>query len=290
MSPMKRNCLLAVVAWVVLLGVYGYLVRDIAEDGKYIGVFVMATVVWIGLIKIQGVRFTVRDWRAKRRMARGERPRDGELAAATGPVHPTLDVLRAPFSGSECVLYSYEIGLPGTGGEGRPPRDYLGFGMTRCSVRTPYGEVALGSFPVMEHFFETDVDREAAAQYVAETSFDQQEGFTGLIKAMFSVHTASPPLKIDWKLGDSEADVRHAMITEKIIAPGETITAIGRYVGATNAIVSDTQEKGFLRVTRGGDGLRVGGFPWSAVWASLGGILIIAAAHAMFFFLLQQSR
>lgn len=69
-----------------------------------------------------------------------------------------------------------------------------GYGMTRCSVRAPYGEVMLGSFPVLEHVFQTEVDRDAAAEYIATTSFEQQDGVAGLLKAMLSVHGASPPL------------------------------------------------------------------------------------------------
>jgi hypothetical protein len=281
---MLRNCVVAVVIWIALAVGYEYLLRDIPGAGKYFGALAMATVVGIGLAIVTGVRFTLRDWSARRRMARGERPRDGDLAAATGPVHPAFESLRAPFSGRECVLYSYEIGLPHSG-EGRPARDYVGFGMTRCAVRTPYGEFALGSFPVLEHFFETEVDRALADEYLATTAFEQPEGVAGIVKAMFGVHTTAPPLRKDWKIGETAAALDDAEVVEKILAPGDTITAIGRYVAASNAIMSDTKEKGFLRVRRGGDALHVPSVPWNAIGAFIGGTALIAIANAVFLYL-----
>src|SRR5215212_523316 len=137
---MLRNCTAAVVVWIALAIGYFTTLRTLPGAGKYFAALAMATVVAMGLALIHGVRYSISDWRARRRLARGERPRDGDLAAATGPVHPTLDALQAPFSGRPCVLYSYEIGLPHSG-EGRPARDYVGFGMTRCAVRTPYREI-----------------------------------------------------------------------------------------------------------------------------------------------------
>ena len=284
---MVRNCSIAIVLWVALAITYGYLLRGFAGSGKYIAALAMATVVWIGAALVHGVRYSLRDWNAKRRLARGEHPHDGDLTAATGPVHPSFEPLHAPFSGRPCVLYSYEIGLP-PAGEGRPARDYVGFGMTRCTVRTPYGEFALGSFPVLEQFFETEVDRSTAADYVANTHFEEPGGVTGVVKAMFGVHTTAPPLQQDWKIGKSLADIHQAEVTEKILEPGETITAIGRYVAASNAIVSDTKEKGFLRVRRGGDALRVPTVPWNAIGGFFGGLAIIAVANAVFFFLMKH--
>jgi hypothetical protein len=243
----------------------------------------------MGLAMVHGVRYSVRDWNAKKRLARGERPRDGDLAAATGPVQPLFEPLQAPFSGRPCVLYSYDIG-PSGGSQGRPARDYAGFGMTRCAVRTPYGEIALGSFPVLEHFFETEVDRSAAAAYVENTKFEAPSGVTGMVKSMLAVHTTAPPLKRDWQIGKPSVDVRHAEVVEKIIAPGDTITAIGRYVAASNAIVSDTKEKGFLRVRRGGDALHVPAVPWNAIGGFFGGLALVAAANAVFYLVRLQYR
>ena len=285
---MTRNCSIAIVLWFVLAGAYFYVLRNNPGGDKYWAAVVMATVVWVGVVMIQGVRFSLRDWNARKRMARGERPRDGDLAAAIGPVSAGFDTLRAPFSGRECVLYSYDIG-PRASGDGRPARDYTGFGMARCSVRTPYGEIALGAFPVLEHVFETEVDRSAAAAYVESTNFEELGGVIGAVRKMMSVHTTAPPIRKDWKIGKPSVDVRHAEVIEKIIAPGETITAFGRYVAASNSIVSDTKEKGFLRLRRGGDALHPPTVPWNAIGSLLGGLALIAAANLVFVYLLHHT-
>ena len=280
------NCSVALALWVALAGGYFYVLRDIPGSGKYFAALAMATVVWMGVAMIHGVRYQLRDWRARKRMARGERPLDGDLAAAIGTVHTTFETLQAPFSGRECVLYSYEIGPPG-GGEGKPARDYVGYGMTRCAVRTPYGEFALGSFPVLEHVFETEADRVAAEHYVATTQFENLGGVVAALRSMMGVHTTAPPLKKDWQIG-SAGNIHRAEVLEKIIAPGETITAFGRYVAASNSIISDTKQKGFLRVRRGGDALHAPSIPWNAIGSFFGGIALIAIANVVFVYLMHH--
>lgn len=284
---MVRNCSIAIILWIGLAIGYGYVLRGQEGSGRYIGAAAMATVVWIGLALVHGVRYSIADWNAKKRLARGERPRDGELAAAVGPVHPAMEALQAPFSGQDCVLYSYDIGPYGSG-EGKPARDYAGFGMTRCAVRTKYGEVNLGSFPVLEQIFETEGDKEAAAKYVANTTFEELNG-PALVKAMFSVHSTAPPLKKDWQLGTPSADIEDSQIVEQLIAPGDTVTVFGRYDAASNSIVSDTKAKGYLRLRRGGDGLRVPAVPWNAIGGFFGGIAIVAAANFAFWLILQNA-
>ncbi|HJQ38781.1 MAG TPA: hypothetical protein VKB93_16720 [Thermoanaerobaculia bacterium] len=285
---MKRNCTAFIVLWLALMGAYLYSLRAIPGTGKYFGAFGTGTAVVIGLMMVHGVRYSIPDWRARRRLARGERPRDGDLCAAIGPVRASFEYLAAPFSGRPCVLYEYTIG-PRSTGEGRTARDYAGYGMTRCAVRTPYGEVALGSFPVLEHVFETNADRNAAVEYVAKTNFEEV-GAIAMIKSMLAAHSAAPPMKRDWKIGESSVPVERAEVVEKIIAPGDTITAMGRYVAASNAIVSDTEEKGYLRVRRGGDPLRVPAVPWNAIGGFFGGLTIVVVANLVFYLLFTSSH
>lgn len=281
---MVVNCSIAIAVWIALAGGYFYVLRAVPGNDKFFGAFGMAAVTWIGLALIHGVRYSIADWRAKKRLARGERPRDGELAAAIGPVSAGFETLKAPFTGRDCVLYEYDIGPPNTGGQGRPARDYVGFGMTRCSVRTPYGDISLGSFPVLEQVFETEGDRAAAEEWVANTKFDESDGITGAVKAIFGVHKTAPPLKMDWMLG-KPSNIHSSIASEKIIVPGEIVTAFGRYVAASNSIVSDTKQKGFLRLRRGGDAIHVAAVPWNAIGGFFGGIAIVAIANLVFWYL-----
>jgi hypothetical protein len=77
-------------------------------------------------------------------------------------------------------------------------------------------------------------------------------------------------------------------VIEKIIAPGEVVTAFGRWVAGSGAIVSDTKEKGFLRLQRGGDAQHVPAVPWSAIASFIGGAVVIAVAHAVFFSVINR--
>ena len=274
--------------WLVLIGAYGYYVWDkIKPPERYIVPLVMGSVVAAGLALIHGTRFQLRDWRARKRSARGERPRDGDLVAAIGPIHPMFETLQAPFTGRDCVIYSYDFGAK-RGGESPVARDIAGYGMTRCAIRTPYGEFALGSFPTIEGFHAKPADVQAAFNYVNTLNPEPVVGAAAIVKSMVGAHTTAPPLKRDWKIGEPTANLHNAEAIETIVAPGDVVTAFGRYVAATSSIVSDVKEKGFLRLRRGGDPLHVEAVPWNAIRSFFGGVAIVAIANAVLWMLLQK--
>lgn len=285
---MRRNCLVVTTLWLVLLGGYlWYLWRIVPMPNRLWAALAVATVTWTGLVVASGARFTYRDWKARNALARGERPNDGDLVSAVGAVRSSFEVLRSPMSGTECVVYTYDIG-PAARGEGNVARDYVGFGMTRCSVQTPFGQFHLGSFPVLEHVPKRRVDERAmAVEYVANTSFEEVN-FADLARGMFAIHSQAPPLKKDLRFGEPAVDVQHADIHETLILPGDQITAIGKYVAATNSIVADTSAKGYLRVRRGGDPRRVSAVPWNAIGQLFGGLAIAAVANAAFWLILMN--
>ncbi|HUP62480.1 MAG TPA: hypothetical protein VNA69_18900 [Thermoanaerobaculia bacterium] len=283
---MLRNCSIAVVAWIALAGAYAYVLRDeLPMPTLAIASVIVGTAVWVGLVWIFGTRHQVRDWRARNRTARGERPLDGDLTAITGVIHPSFEPIKAPLSGRDCVIYNYDAGSA---------RTFVGFGMTRCAVRTPLGDYFLGSFPVLQGFAKSDVDRETAMQYLQSTRFEFAN-ILQLTKLMFKMHTEAPPLRRDWKLGEEggrpvRPDVADetSALQECIIAPGETVTAIGRYNSGISALVSDAKEKGFLRLTRGGQEIRAQAIPWAAIRSFFGGVAIVAIANAILWFVLEQ--
>ena len=284
---MFRTCIALLVLWPAISLGYFYLLRDVLPlNGRAIASAVMGGFVWFGLVTILGVRHSIRDWRARNRLARGERPRDGDVAAAVGTIHPAFEALRSPLSGKECVIYSYEVGVPRSGDS--HARDYFGSGMTRCAIRTQYGEFLLGSFPVLEGFFKNNVDSAAGAEFVSTTSFEPIEGIAGITKMALGLYTQAPPLRKDWKFGTPEADLDTAEVQELIVAPGEMVTALGRYSAGANALVADTNEKGFLRLHRGGKATKVQSVPWNAIGAFFGGLLSIGVANLVLWALLQK--
>jgi len=286
---MIRNCIAAIVLWIVLVAGYGiFLWKRSPPDAQLVLPLMMASAVWIGLVTMHGARYSYRDWSARNRLARGERPSDGDLVAAVGEIRPTFEVLRAPFSDRACVLYTYDIG-PRARGDGNAARDFVGFAMARCSVHTPYGSFQLGSFPVLDRFPKERGDGARAEAYVASTEFEEMTGVVQIAKSTFGLHTSPPPLRKDWQIGPRPETLQGAEITERIVESGTRVTAIGRYVSSQNAIVSDLQEKGYLRVWPGGDASGVSSFPTKAVMQLAAGVIIIAASNAALWWWLFRS-
>ena len=282
---MVRNCIAAIVAWIVLTAAYAAWLwkRITPQSNALIVALLMGTIVWVGLAMMHGARYTLRDWNARNRLARGERPNDGDLVAAIGEIRPVFESLRAPFSDRDCVLYAYEIG--GRPGEG--PKDYVGFAMARCAVHTPYGSFTLGTFPVVDRIPRDVGDRARAEQYIASTMFEPLENVVGVVKSTFSLFSLVPPVRKDWRIGEP-SQIGQAF--ERVIESGARVTAIGRYQSATSTIVSDTKEKGYLRLWPGGEPLRQSSFPGAAVMQVIGGAAIIVIANAVFWFVLNLKR
>lgn len=281
---MVRNCSIAIVIWILLVAGYGYwLWPQVHDEARWIVPLVMGSVVWAGLALMHGARYELRDWRARNKLARGERPQDGDLVSAIGAIKPVFEPLRAPFTGRECVLYSYQIGPPPSRGE--MAKDYAGYGMVPCEVQTQYGTFRLGNFPVLENVPKDRGDRNLGDEYVRTTTFEEMHIGT-VAKRMFAVLTQPPPLRVDWQIGQPSHH-SGAQYIEQILAPGQTVSAYGRYVSATNAIVSDTKDKGYLRVRPGGDARGVSSFPSAAVNKFFGGIAIVIAANVVMWLLLK---
>lgn len=283
MARMARSCLMATIVWIVLAAAYTILLIGQVPFPFPIAV---ATVVWIGLQLVHSSRSALRDWRARNRLARGERPLDGELVSAVGEIRPQAgEVLQAPLSGRACVLYTYDIGR--TRDTESASRDYVGFAMTRCAVHTPYGAFHLGSFPVLENVPRDSAEGEPVARYVRATTFAPFPGVTGMIKSVLSLHTQKPPLQVDWQIGTPDAFPSHG--EERVIEPGTTVTAIGRYEARSNAIVGDADEQGLLRLRPGGSARRVSPFPGDAVTKALGGLFFVIAPNVMLWWWLVVS-
>ena len=287
---MRRNCSIAFVAWIALLGAYAYVLRErLGMPELAIVSFIMGTAVWVGLVWIFGTRHHLRDWRARNRTARGERPLDGDLTAVSGVIHPSFEPIRSPLSGRDCVIYTYDAGAARRE-QGPTARVYAGFGMTRCAIRTPLGEYFLGSFPVLEGFSKESISPGTAMQLMQSAHFETAN-ILALAKQMMKLHTEAPPLRRDFKLGDAAPQLDELQSVEEcVIEPGETVTAFGRYNSGISALVSDVKEKGFLRLHRGGQTMSAQAVPWSAIGSFVGGIAIVTVANAILWLALNVVR
>ncbi|HEX2834273.1 MAG TPA: hypothetical protein VHW00_14785 [Thermoanaerobaculia bacterium] len=289
MSAMVRNCAAAIAVGVALLGGYLWFLHGRLEmPFLFIVALVMALVVWTALVVMNGGRYAWRDWRARNRMARGERPADGELVSAVGEIRAALGVLHSPLRGVPCVAYSYKIGPPAQTSDGPAP-DFAGFAMSRCTVHTPYGSFHLASFPMFEGIPEERGDPAVAAQYVASTQFERLDGFQAMVRAMFALHSTPPPFRKDWRVaGEPRIAVEEAELEERVIPAGARVTAVGRYVAASGSIVADLNDQGYLRLSLGGEPRRESRFPGNAVMKIAGGLVVIVAANALLLWVLEQ--
>lgn len=279
---MPRNCITAIVVWLALVcGYLWILFPRIGMPGILVAAPAMATIVWTGLAVMYSGRQALSDWRARNRMARGERPADGAIVAASGEIRPMFDVLHSPLRGVPCVAYSYKIGPPSQTSAGPRP-DYFGFAMTRCQVQTPYGSFHLGSFPIFEGSPDEIGDRDVATKFVAATYFEVLEDIPTMAKTMLGLHQQAPPFRKDWQLGaEPSIAIADALLEERVIGVGARVTAIGCYVAATNSIVSDADGTGLLRLTPGGEPRRESPFPTEAVTKVLGGAVTVIVANVV---------
>jgi len=281
-----RACIVAIAVWVALMASYAFVLRELLPfPGWLVAAAIAGSVVWFGLATAYGARTSWRDWSAQQRMARGERPDNGDTVCAIGPIRPLLQPLHAPFSGRECVIYSYKAGVPqNSGNRETAARDYVGFGFTRCSVHTPYGTFALGTFPVLEGFADELGDDATGAAYMRTTHFDEVPGLTNMLKAMLGVYRKPPPLRIDWRVGTPQADPDTSERVEQVVLAGETVTAIGQFASGSGEIIGGSGT--YLRLLRGGTPRAAPAWPFSAIAKLFSGLAIAAAANAALWWLL----
>lgn len=257
-----RRCSIVIALWIALFLAYAFALSrsDLPIEGALFGAAVTASLVWFGLVMMNGARSAMRDLEAREHFLRGERPRDGEFAAVIGEIRPTFEPLHAPLSGRECVAYRYDVG-----------QNYIGFAVARCAIHSAHGTLTLGSFPSCTGFDSQPGD---AQEYVDATSFQDLSTVMDIAKYTSNLHKQPTPLRIDWRMGAAPATVRGIESEETIVASGATVTAYGRYVASRNELVSDAKLD--LRMVAGAEK----GLPPGALSRLITGLALIVIANA----------
>ena len=269
---MRRNCLVAIAVWIALFAVYSFLLfhKGVPFDGALLGGGVMSFLVGLGLAMMNGARFAMRDRAALARFRRGERPRDGQLAAVSGEIRAAFEPLRAPFSGQECVVYRYDVGPPHTRNRNLA-RDYVGFAFAKCAIHSQHGTFAIGTFPVLNGFPEQRFSSPQA--FVGETAFEEFSNVLLLAKYTLQLHEQPPPVRVDWQLGHPSGGALEGL--EAIVPSGTQVTAYGRYSASANALVAGTKSEGYVRLYRGSTTT----IPPAAISQLVTGIVLIVVAN-----------
>jgi hypothetical protein len=81
---------------------------------------------------------------------------DGKLAAVCGKIYPVGEPLKAPFSGTDCVICEYDLTRRSqanhSDADENPGSDYAGFLMTPSVIRSPLGDIRMIGYPLLDGF------------------------------------------------------------------------------------------------------------------------------------------
>jgi hypothetical protein len=225
--------------------------------GSLAGLF---TVLGISLIVMPG------DARLLRRDSRVV-PRDGERVAICGTLETIGEPLHAPFSGTACAAYNYNIYHTTSGSKGRTVTvpHITGMALAPSAVRFELGRTKILAYPMPEGF--ADAERsdatwlENARSYIARTQFEERAGDrfgdlnVGAMSAAFSLAREmltydDGAMRHDQRF-INDADIAPLHLRETVIPVGEQVCLIGHYSAARSGVVPDrTAATRLIRGTR----------------------------------------
>jgi hypothetical protein len=169
------------------------------------------------------------------RAKRGDPPKDGRLEAASGAIRPLGAPLEAPLTGRPCVLYEYTVKSTMGGAA-----EYAGIAMTPSVIESARGPQRVLGWPSLELGVpgSPQFDRAHGQAYVERTSFEELK-VTKLI-GMFTDSLADDDGQIRRDLRSSGATptLHQKILDEKIVAPGEVVTLLGRWSDAKGGFTS----------------------------------------------------
>jgi len=292
----KKGCAIAAV---ILLGLFGGYFTLLHGKIETMPALILSLFGAIGLVmvvsQLKAVIFGSGDSGALKRAEQGLPLEDGREEAVWGPIEPLGAELEAPFSGQPCVAYEYDAKNPSTTdseGDVRPGGSTLsGFALCPSVIRSSRGDVNLLGFSLLTEFPETVLkdpeDRERAVRYAGSTEFTEM-GITKLGAMLSTMDDAMSDddgtVKKDMRMkAATEADLAACTLTEKRIAPGETVTVIGLWDAARGGLVPKHRGKStIVRLMPGGGAAMVAHAqkrPWgllafALVWAGFSHVII----------------
>ncbi|HYN43627.1 MAG TPA: hypothetical protein VE129_17755 [Thermoanaerobaculia bacterium] len=299
----KKGCAIATVVLLGLFGGYLYLLWGRIET---VPAIVLSGFGALGLVmvvsQVKAVIFGSGDAGELKRAEQGLPLEDGREEAVWGPLEPLGATLEAPFSGRPCVAYEYNAKNPSltdSRGHKRPGGSTLaGFALAPSVIRSNRGDVHLLGFSLLNEFPEKVMahpeDAERAIRYVGSTEFTEM----GLAKIGAMLSTMDDVMadddgsvKKDMRMkAATAADLAACTLTEKLIAPGETVTAIGLWDAARGGLVPKHRGKSVIVRLLPGGGAAMVAHSQKRPWGVLAFALIWAGfAHAIIWFVLTKA-
>ena len=294
-----KGCVTMLVLLVALLGGYFWFLRHLEFPVNLILSVFGSIGLLIFVSSVYQVIFGEGNGKALKRAQRGEPLREGEIEAVWGPITPIGDAIVAPFSGQECVAYEYDAKRPLVeDSEGEPRQqgsDISGLALTPSVIRSNRGDVRLLGFSLLTHFPEQDLEQfsfklEQAHAYLQATEFKQM-GATKIFSALSQMDEMMADddgsVRQDWLMRKKEEiDLSEDQLSEKVILPGDVVTAIGYWDPARGIVPKMGKRKTMVQLRPGGGDSMVAEAtkrPWGMLLFAL---VWSGAAHAFIYFAL----
>ena len=289
----KKGCAMAAV---VVLGVFGAYLYLLWGKVEAVPAIILAGFGALGLLMVVGqlkaVLFGSGDVGALKRAEQGLPLEDGKEEAVWGRIEPLGAALVAPFSGRPCVAYEYDAKKASAPDDENATASTLaGFALAPSVIRSSRGDARLLGFSLLTEFPETVVDDPEAVHRAVRHAASSQPEEMGLAKlgAMISAMDDAMAdddgsVRKDMKAKDaSVADLEACVLTEKVVAPGDTVTAIGIWDASRGGLVPSHRGKSaVVRLLPGGGAAMVAHGqkrPWgllifSLLWAAFAHVFI----------------
>lgn len=182
---MLKGCGLSLLLLAVLAGGYMYAFDQVFQRPEGLifgGIAGLITFFCIGALSNAWTAWS--DWSLISKAEFGLQLEDGRKVAVAGRIRAEGEPMKAPFSGTECVICEYDIARPEiepkNSDSENTASDFAGFLMTPCKIETSWGEVRLLGFPmiddvVVDNCLNTSEMR-AAREFLLNTEFEDRSG------------------------------------------------------------------------------------------------------------------
>ncbi len=307
---MKRGCLITLLTWGACAFGYWYfthtrLMPPLDWAGPLVAGLIMALIIGALRNAFAAARDAMRLSGQPGLM--GEKPRDGDVVSVSGHIRASGSPMHAPISGRPAVLYAYEIShTRQTRNSVETVNDFSGFGLSSAVIDSSYGAIRLLGFPMLDAFKKDSLENAAnAAKYIEETQFTDLTGFQpgARYREMKELMTDDDGhLKKDWRMTDrwqppepddddpekESLDLAGENFFEQIVAPGDQVSAIGRYSAEKGGLVHDTSHP--LQLLPGDASVAAGTLWRKAAWTLVGAVVFGAILNGVVFGVLKAHK
>lgn len=254
---MKLGCLIVTVFYGALVVTYRrWLSRTL--DSEFAAWGIACGVGFVAFLCLAALYEAWRSWwdsRVVAAAARGQPTEPGRWCAVSGTLQPIGPTLNAPFSGTPCVAFEFEIAriteVTGATNRGTPSKqrvvDYAGLVMTPAAIRSDTESVRIYGPPELEAVPKVTCaepgDRDRAIAFVQSTTWLDGAGskaIGGMRKWSADLAPNEERVANFWRLtatetpwwvdhADPQSDDEAPIFCERRLISGQPVTAIGLY-------------------------------------------------------------